>query len=113
MEHEISAIYDVAHGAGLAVVFPAWLTFMLTHNPAKVDQYAQRVWGVPTGAEGIAALRKFLKSIGMPTTMSELGIAAPDIDALVRNLHENKGATIGAYYRLTAADTKKIYELML
>jgi len=113
MEHEISALYDVAHGAGLAVVFPAWLTFMAKHNPAKVEQYAERVWGESTALDGIAAHRRFLRSIGMPTTMAELGIANPDIPTLVRKLHENKGEVIGAYYRLNAADTEEIYRLML
>jgi alcohol dehydrogenase YqhD (iron-dependent ADH family) len=113
MEHEISALYDVAHGAGLAVVFPAWLTFMAKHNPAKVEQYAQRVWGEKTALDGIAAHRRFLRSIGMPTTMTELGIANPDIPTLVRKLHENKGEVIGAYYRLNASDSEEIYRLML
>jgi alcohol dehydrogenase YqhD (iron-dependent ADH family) len=77
MEHEISALYSVAHGAGLAVVFPAWMTYMAAHNPAKIQQYAQRVWGRDTAQEGIAALRDFLRSIGMPTTFAELASTRP------------------------------------
>ena len=113
MEHEISALYGVAHGAGLAVVFPAWMTFMATHNPAKIEQYARRVWGKNTALEGIAALRLYLRSIGMPTTMVELGVENPDIPTMVRKLHENKGATVGSYMQLTSADTAEIYRLML
>lgn len=56
MEHEISAVYDVAHGAGLAVVFPAWMTFMAAHRPAKIAQYARRVFGVTDADDTAAAL---------------------------------------------------------
>lgn len=120
MEHEISAIHDVSHGAGLAVVFPAWLTYMASHNVHKVKQYALRVWGVAdegddltVALEGIARLKAFLHSIGMPVTFGELGIEAPDIDLFVRKLHENKGAIIGGYAKLDAAATKQIYQLAL
>jgi alcohol dehydrogenase YqhD (iron-dependent ADH family) len=113
MEHEISALYGVAHGAGLAVVFPAWMTYMAAHNPAKIQQYAQRVWGRDTAQEGIAALRDFLRSIGMPTTFAELGIDSPDIPTMVSKLHENKGDVIGSYMQLCAEQTAEIYRLML
>jgi alcohol dehydrogenase YqhD (iron-dependent ADH family) len=113
MEHEISALYGVAHGAGLAVVFPAWMTYMAAHNPAKIQQYAQRVWGRDTAQEGIAALRRFLRSIGMPTTFAELGIDSPDIPTMVSKLHENKGDVIGSYMQLCAEQTAEIYRLML
>jgi alcohol dehydrogenase YqhD (iron-dependent ADH family) len=113
MEHEISALYGVAHGAGLAVVFPAWMTYMAAHNPAKIQQYAQRVWGRDTAQEGIAALRDFLRSIGMPTTFAELGIDSPDIPTMVSKLHENKGEVVGSYMQLRAEQTAEIYRLML
>lgn len=119
MEHEISAVYDVAHGAGLAVVFPAWMTFMATHRPVKIAQYARRVFGVTdpddtaAAIEGVARLRAFFRSIGLPLTMADLGIADPDIPLLVKKLHENKGEIIGGYYRLDADATAEIYRLML
>lgn len=47
LEHEISAIYNVTHGAGLSVIFPAWMTWMTEHNVDKIVQYAVRVWSVP------------------------------------------------------------------
>lgn len=119
MEHEISAVYDVAHGAGLAVVFPAWMTFMAAHRPAKIAQYARRVFGVTdaddtaAALEGVARLRAFFRSLGLPLTMADLGITDPDIPLLVRKLHENKGEIIGGYYRLDADATAEIYRLML
>jgi hypothetical protein len=119
MEHEISAAYGVTHGAGLAVVNPAWMTYMAEHRPEKVAQMARRLFDVTdtdnTAAahKGIAALRKFYKSIGMPTTFAELGIENPDIDTLVAKLHENKGTTFGGYFPITAPVSRAIYTLML
>lgn len=120
MEHEISAVYGVTHGAGLAVVIPAWMAFMAHHKPSKVAQLGRRVFGVDApddltaAIEAVASLRAFFSAVlHMPLTFKELGIAEPDIDLLVKKLHEDKGDTIGGYYRLTANDTRQIYELML
>ncbi len=118
MEHEVSALYDVTHGAGLAVIFPAWLTYMINHNVGKVAQYAERIWDVPVSEdqkavaqEGITRLKAFLCEIGMPTTFRELGIEHPDIDKLVKHLHANKGERVGNYVPLDRQATREIYEI--
>ena len=119
MEHELSAVYGVTHGAGLAVMTPAWMTFMATHNPSKGAQFARRVMDVvndddtQAALEGIARLRAFYASLGLPITLAQLGIENPDFDLLVHKLHENKGEVIGGYYRLTAIETRQIYELAM
>ncbi|MBR3766591.1 MAG: iron-containing alcohol dehydrogenase [Muribaculaceae bacterium] len=119
MEHELSAVYGVTHGAGLAVITPAWMTFMATHNPSKGAQFARRVMDVVNdddtlaALEGIARLKAFYASLGLPITLAQLGIENPDFDLLVKKLHENKGEVIGGYYRLTAIETRKIYELAI
>jgi hypothetical protein len=119
MEHELSAVYGVTHGAGLAVVFPAWITFMADKLPAKPAQFARRVFDVDiaddreAALEGVARLRSFYRSLGLPTTLGQLGIDNPDIPLLVKKLHEDKGAVFGGYYHLTAPDTTRIYQLML
>lgn len=120
MEHELSAVYGVTHGAGLAVVFPAWMAFMAHHKPSKVAQLGHRVFGVQApddhsaAIEAVAQLRAFFSAVlRMPLTLKALGITEPDIDLLVAKLHEDKGEEIGGYYRLTARDTRQIYELML
>lgn len=119
MEHELSAVYGVTHGAGLAVITPAWMTFMATHNPSKGAQFARRVMDVVNdddtlaALEGIARLRAFYASLGLPINLAQLGIENPDFDLLVKKLHENKGEVIGGYYRLTAIETRKIYELAI
>ena len=120
MEHELSAVYGVTHGAGLAVVFPAWMAFMAHHKPSKVAQLGRRVFGVQAAddrtaaIEAVAQLRAFFSAVlRMPLTLKALGVLEPDIDLLVAKLHEDKGEEIGGYYRLTARDTRQIYELML
>ena len=120
MEHEISAVYNVAHGAGLAVVFPAWMTYMTEVAPSRPARFAREVMGVPSTLEdrtdalaGICRLKGFFKSIGLPTTMHELGVENPDIELLVKKLHEDKGEIIGGYYKLNASATEQIYRLMV
>lgn len=120
MEHEISAVYGVTHGAGLAVVIPAWMAFMAHHKPSKVAQFGRRVFGVEArddrsaAIEAVASLRAFFSAVlRMPLTFKGLGIENPDIDLLVKKLHEDKGEIIGGYYKLNEKDTRQIYELML
>jgi len=111
--------WGAMHGAGLAVILPAWMTFMAHHSPCKGAQLSRRVFGVTglegndTGAalEGISRLKTFFKSLGLPVTMEELGIKDPDIDLLEKKLHENKGDEIGGYYRLRSPQTTEIYNL--
>lgn len=117
MEHELSAVYGVTHGAGLAVIVPAWLEYVTAKNPAKPAQFAERVMGVKnlgdatkTALEGIRRLREFFSSIGMPVTMGQLGIDNPDIELLVAKVHENKGEQFGGYVRLDSTATRAIYE---
>ncbi len=120
MEHEISAMYpNVAHGAGLAAVIPAWMAFMAHHKPSKVAQLGRRVFGVEAkddrtaAIEAVASLRAVCSAVlRLPLSFTGLGIDEPDIAALVSNLHRNKGEIIGGYYRLGAEDTRQIYELI-
>lgn len=118
IEHELSAMYGVTHGAGLAVIFPAYLKFMAKHNAKRVAQLGRRVFNGSGSDENaaqtaITSLRAFFKSLGMPLTIAELGIANPDIPTLVRKLHENKGETFGAYFPITPEYSTEIYHLAL
>lgn len=116
LEHELSALYDVTHGAGLAVIFPAWMSFMTEHRPRKITQFARRVFGVDDADDrnaalaGIWRLRQFFRSIGLPLTLEQLGITNPDYDTLVTRFHENKGNPAGFYYPLRPEDTLAIYK---
>lgn len=117
IEHELSALYDVTHGAGLAVIAPAWMEYVSQRKPSKVAQFARRVFEVnepddtKAATEGIALLRNFFKSLGLPVTINELGISDPDIPLLVKRLHENNGPKIGGYLPLEATDTEAILQL--
>lgn len=119
LEHEISALYGVTHGAGLAVIFPAWMTFMSRRHPEKIAQFGRRVFGVMShddttaAMEGIMSLKAFFGSIGLPVTFPALGVPNPDIERLVGNLHINKGPKLGSYLPLGPEETAQIYRLAL
>lgn len=120
MEHEVSALYDVAHGAGLAVIVPAWMTFMAERHPEKVAQLGERVFGVAAQEDlgemamgCVSRLKHFFRYMGLPVSFKELGVERPDIPLLVRKLHENKGPLVGNYVRLTPKDSEEIYRLAL
>ena len=123
LEHELSALYDCAHGAGLAVVFPAWMEYNMNHDVMRFAQVANRVWGCAmdfqhpevTAKAGIQAFRTFLKSIGMPQTMAELGGKEEDIPYLAHTAAYGNGnnGTLGGFVVLQEKDMENIYRRML
>ena len=116
IEHELSALYDCAHGAGLAVVMPAWMAYVMETDVGRFARFAERVWDVreaePRAAarEGLRRYRAWLRSIGMPLTLGELGAKEEDIPALVAKLGLN-GNTLGSFRRLDDADVTNILKL--
>ncbi len=113
IEHELSALYDVAHGAGLAVVFPAWMRHVYKNDVQRFAQFAVRVWDVDydfqdperTAREGVRRLSAFFHEIGLPTTLKELGV--PDekkLDEMARKCTER--GTVGNFVPLSAADVR-------
>ncbi|HRZ96277.1 MAG TPA: iron-containing alcohol dehydrogenase [Paludibacter sp.] len=118
MEHELSGLYDVAHGAGLAVMFPAWMKFVMNQDVMRFAQFAVRVWGCEmdfqhpeiTARKGIECYEQFMTSIGMPIRFSQLGAKAEDIPTLVKTAGLGKN-TMGSFVKLTESDIRKIYEL--
>lgn len=123
IEHEISAVSDCAHGAGLAVVFPAWMRYTMHHNVMRSAQLASRVWGCSmdfadpeaTAKAGIEAFRGFLKAIGMPGTLAELGVSAEDIPHMAHSACYGNGGKgfVGNYVPLNEEAVTEIYKLML
>ena len=118
LEHELSALYGVAHGAGLSVMFPAWMKYVHEHDLDLFVQFATRVWNVENSGDkkavalkGIEALEKFFSSIGLPINFKELGAKREDIDKLIKTLNINMGDSFGNFKKLTMEDAKKIYEL--
>lgn len=123
IEHELSAVYDCAHGAGLAVVFPAWMAYNMKHDVSRFAQLAARVWGCQmdfyhpenTAKAGVAALKRFSTSIGMPVNFAELGAKEEDIKAMAHTACYGNGrkGTIGGFVKLNESDVENIYRLML
>ncbi|MBO7096375.1 MAG: iron-containing alcohol dehydrogenase, partial [Lachnospiraceae bacterium] len=123
IEHELSALYDCAHGAGLAVTMPAVFTYEMSHNVMRFAQVAVRVWGCQmdfahpevTAKAGIEAFRNFLISIGMPKNFEELGAKEEDIPKLVDVLCRGDGrnGTISGFISLNEEDCTKIYKMMV
>lgn len=89
IEHSLSALFNVPHGAGLSVVMPAWMKWYHSRNPAQFERFAQQIFGLKTAEEGIAALEKWFDKIGTPTRLSQLGITAADLPATLDNLQGN------------------------
>ena len=118
IEHELSALYDCAHGAGLAVIMPAWMEFVYKHDVMRFCQMAVRVFGCnmnyddpeSTAVAGIKAFRRFLHDIGMPINFTELGAKAEDIPELVEKFGLGDGQT-GGFVKLSSKDVAEIYQI--
>lgn len=123
IEHELSALYDCAHGAGLAVVMPAVFTYNMNHNVMRFAQAAVRVWGCQmdfehperTAKAGIEALRSFLISIGMPKNFAQLGAKEEDIGKMAHSacFGDVREGTLGGFVELHQEDVENIYRLMV
>ena len=122
LEHELSALYDIAHGAGLAIVFPAWMKYVLPRGgEKKLAQFAVRVLDVPEdfgtpaeiALEGIKRLEAFYRSLGLTTTLTENGIGTQDFDRMSERCCAMVGGSVGVFVRLKPEDCKAIYELAL
>ncbi len=133
LEHELSAHFpQIAHGAGLAVVMPAWMRYVWRAKPERWLSFGRDVFGIepvdvvedcidatPEEAVEDAVLatideiQAFFCSLGMPRTLGELGVEAGDIDALLDTLRQNKGDEIGELRRLSMDDCRAIYESCL
>lgn len=117
IEHELSGIYDIAHGAGLAVVFPAWMKYCLKRNPNKLVQFAVRVWDVDYNPEnheaivleGIKRFEAFLQSINMPIRLSEMDITDERFEEMAEKA-VGKG-TMGSYVKLDKEAIIEIFNL--
>jgi hypothetical protein len=114
IEHELSGIYDVAHGAGLAVVFPAWMEYVYQEDLNRFVQYAVRVWGVDDcfgeperiALEGIARTKDFFRRIGLPVTLQELHIGADRLEEMAAKA--TRKGPVGNFKKLRQADVAEI-----
>lgn len=124
IEHELSAIYDVAHGAGLSVVTPAWMKYVYKENPHMFEQFAINVMGVESTSksqeeiinEGIEKLKSFYKKLELPTSLKELNINESKLELMAKkstNFKDGKEILIGGLKKLNWEDVLAIYNLAL
>ena len=117
IEHEVSGIYDVAHGAGLTALFPGWMKYVYKENLARFVQFAVRVWDVDLAfeereeiaLEGIRRFENFLRNLGLPTTLNQLNIPDEKFEEMAEKCVEF--GPVGNFKVLKKQDVLKILEL--
>ena len=117
--HEISAIYDVSHGATMAVLFPAWMEYVYKTNIVRFEQFANRIFDIDSiGSEqvimsAIENLRQFLRAISMPTTMPEIGVNDKTrfTEIAEKCVKYMPSGTIGNFVRLSPQDIVNILKI--
>ncbi|NQX48249.1 iron-containing alcohol dehydrogenase [Paenibacillus tritici] len=119
IEHAVSAVYDIPHGGGLAILFPQWMKYNLSTNPARFRQLAVNVFGIDpsgktdeqTGLEGIEALRRFWDSIGAPKTLGDYDIDDSEIGSMADKAV--RFGPFGNFRKLQREDVVEIYKMAL
>jgi NADP-dependent alcohol dehydrogenase len=86
IEHALSALYNVPHGAGLSVVIPAWAKWYYKENEAQFIRFAKEIFGKNTALEGIEALESWFNKIGTPTRLNQFGLDKSNISDIIENL---------------------------
>lgn len=118
MEHELSAFYDITHGVGLAILTPYWMEYVLNEDTVwRFVEYGRNVWGIANGSDmeiakaAIEKTKEFFKSIGLPATLSEIGIDGAHFDVMSQKASDC-GLQCG-FIPLNKDDVKKIYQAAL
>lgn len=122
LEHELSGMFDVTHGAGLAAIWPSWARYTLNENLSRFVRFAVNVWDVPndytdpegTALKGIEAVERFYHAIGMPVNIKELigrDITDEEIKEMTRKCSRDYTATCGGLKKLQASDMEAIYKM--
>ncbi|GHV92935.1 NADH-dependent alcohol dehydrogenase [Spirochaetia bacterium] len=117
IEHELSAFFDVAHGAGLSIIFPAWITYNIKEDTPRLARFAAKVWGVDgafydyeqAALEGVFRMKNFFRSIGLPVTFADAKLDPAKIPEMAK--HAVKFGPLGNYRKLNEKDVEAIYRL--
>lgn len=120
LEHALSGEYDeIAHGAGLAVLFPAWAKYIYKYNVSRFAQFARRVWDCTeendeaAALAGIEKMSEYFKSIGMPSRLSDFGLNEDCIERLAELCTFSKQRTVKSYIDMDYEVVKDIFKLCL
>jgi alcohol dehydrogenase YqhD (iron-dependent ADH family) len=117
LDHELSALFDIAHGAGLAIMFPAWIRYNIKENTPRLARFAAKVWGVDgafydfeqAALEGVLRMENFFKSIGMPIRFKDAGLDPSRIGEMAkRAVHFGP---VGSYRKIEEKDAEEIYRI--
>ncbi len=118
IEHALSAVYDIAHGAGLSIVFPHWMDYVVERKPERVKRMAVNIFGVEDmgsdlaiAREGIERFREYLRKIEAPLTPRDEGIGQLDIDKVMHAAFA-RDSVLGHYVNLEKEDVKAIFGSM-
>ena len=117
LEHQISGTFDeVAHGAGLSVLFSAWAKWVYKKDPSNFIRFANNVWGIEGNSEdvalkGIEKLEEYFREIEMPTTFKDLGISETEFSPMANRLTKNDTVKVPGYVELDYQAIMEIFEL--
>lgn len=119
IEHELSALYDIAHGAGLSIIYPAWMTHVYRHNINRFMQFAIKVWDVDMSfdspeaiaLEGIARMKEFFRKLGLPVSFEDADLPDSDIEEMADKCTKSGTMEIGNLVKLNKADVIEIYKM--
>ena len=122
LEHQISGYYDIAHGAGLAISFPAWMEYLCGKEEClpKLAQYAVRVWNAEmnfedpsaTAREGVKRLRGLIREAGLPLTLKEAGVGNEKFEEIADNMTDGGKHTCGSFYQMSREDIVELLKRM-
>lgn len=121
IEHELSALYDLAHGAGLAIVFPAWMKYVYKQDLNRFVQFAVRVFNVEqdfqnperTILEGIRRLEDFFRQIGLPVRLADANLPSDRLEEMAAKATDDDRQKLGVFVELDKEDVLAIYHLCM
>lgn len=117
IEHSLSAYYDIAHGEGLSIVFPAWMKFVYKHDVEKFARFGEKIFGIKEATEeesavkAIEAFKDFLREIGAPVSLSERNITDEKLEIMAKNALMR--GPLGSLVKLDSKDVLEILKLAL
>lgn len=115
IEHALSAIYDISHGEGLAIIFPAWMKYVYKEDVDSFERFSEKIFDIREGDKeekifkGINSLKEYFKSLGAPVTLKEIGVKKDELEKIADNAART--APLGQLKKLERDDILKVLEI--